>query len=638
MKRIIAFVLVIASALSAYAVSIKAKSSYAGTWTTYMVTTPSSLEGYTPVTNGRDAWNQYGSYRYLRTDSTGFFYVKKIDGRWWMIDPDGYAGINRAVCSFDNSKVQWDYDLCQRIGFNGSGNFLGSESQTENAYNQMTYAKWGYTRRVPMHSTYKSKRKSYYPNYKVPSGDYLYVLDPIFEHVCDSLVARLIKPYINERNLVGWFTDNELPFNEDQLAFMVTKLDANDPSRQAALAWAAQKGITADDIANKSAKVTDDINKQFAGYLAETYFSIVERAIRKVDTNHLILGSRLHGRPRANMYVVKASHAHTDVTSVNFYDRFCPNDQIAKVVWTLDHPCLIGEFYIKDINRQAGTQSGAGWYVENQANRGLWYQNTCHQLLANRCFVGFHYFRFMDDADGSNKGIVNASRSEYKDMSALMREFNEQIYALCDFYDHQHRDTSTIGTQHIFKPTKVNTQDQTLSVCYTRTAANRKSAVMQFTLPQTTSPVKHAVLRVYCTQADAVMYHLQVSAIDSMGDSNLMNRIAAEPDSLHTGWYEWDITTYVREQYAPTLTFKIHALNSTTNPALFASSTYKDSNLCPQLDITYENTVPLGFTDVSARKNDGNYYSVSGHNYGEKTTNLTPGIYMHNGSKLLILH
>src|ERR1700739_5000937 len=38
-----------------------------------------------------------------RTDrhftSTGFYYTRKIDGRWWFIDPDGHPYLNSAVAT-----------------------------------------------------------------------------------------------------------------------------------------------------------------------------------------------------------------------------------------------------------------------------------------------------------------------------------------------------------------------------------------------------------------------------------------------------------------------------------------------------------------------------------------------------------
>lgn len=40
---------------------------------------------------GPQEWDQYGGWKNgPRFEATGQFYVKKIDGKWWMIDPEGY--------------------------------------------------------------------------------------------------------------------------------------------------------------------------------------------------------------------------------------------------------------------------------------------------------------------------------------------------------------------------------------------------------------------------------------------------------------------------------------------------------------------------------------------------------------------
>ncbi|MDR2169894.1 MAG: beta-galactosidase, partial [Planctomycetaceae bacterium] len=39
---------------------------------------------------GPDNWNQYGGWtKGLKQEATGYFYTKKIDGQWWLVDPEG---------------------------------------------------------------------------------------------------------------------------------------------------------------------------------------------------------------------------------------------------------------------------------------------------------------------------------------------------------------------------------------------------------------------------------------------------------------------------------------------------------------------------------------------------------------------
>ena len=475
--------------------TLQVKSSYGGAWQKKPLQLMATLQGFVPMENPRANWTEEGSYTCLRSDSTGYYRVEKIDGRWWMIDPNGYATINRGMCCMPTSDIQHNYDMCYDLGFNGSGNFLSSESQTMKIYNTQNLRQWGYTRRVPFYAGYAKARHKYYPDTPEAlrnNDTYIFALDPLFARYCDSIAALRIAPYAEERQMVGWFTDNEIAFQNNQLQLLVRDLPEGDTCRTLALEWAAAHGLTEHDCVKATTALTEDLKNQFVAYVAETYYKTVYEAIRTYDPNHLILGSRLHGRPRANLHLVAASHKYTDVTSVNFYDRYQPDDQIAKTEWTQDHPCIIGEFYIKDINRQSGTQSGAGWYVNSQQERGYWYQHVVLQLLKNKCFVGWHYFRYADDPDGSNKGITDANNTEYKEMTKWMKEINDQVYPLTEYFDSISRDTvGETFTQSI--PAAADTYievgsadthggESTMLVHYTRAEANRKEAFVRFSL------------------------------------------------------------------------------------------------------------------------------------------------------------
>ena len=48
-------------------------------------------EEYLRVHTGADDWSRYGGWKKgPRFEATGHFRVQKVDGKWWMIDPEGY--------------------------------------------------------------------------------------------------------------------------------------------------------------------------------------------------------------------------------------------------------------------------------------------------------------------------------------------------------------------------------------------------------------------------------------------------------------------------------------------------------------------------------------------------------------------
>ena len=360
-------------------------------------------------------------------------------------------------------------------------------------------------------------------------------------------------------------------------------------------------------------KATKAQKEAYAVYLAEHYYSVVTRAIRAVDTCHLILGSRLHGVPRSIQGVVDMSHKYCDVTSVNFYDYFCPDNQIARTTWTNDHPCLVTEFYIKDIHFASGTQEGAGWYVNNQTDRGRWYQNTCLQLLHNPCFVGWQYFRFMDN-NNSNKGMVSDKREEYTDMTRYMEELNSQVYRLIDFFDGTSRCPQDVQSECAFAPTAdtyitlgakqedTHGNEPTLLVRYYGTENQRHESFLRFDLSQVESLIpylKKAELRLVCATTDGEPHNLLVSGVeDSAWDETLTgaqraanaswkstyNRVASYKHAFAAdSVYTFDVTRWVID-HAETPSFKLHALTKTNDVVSFYS---REASAQPQLVLTF---------------------------------------------------
>jgi hypothetical protein len=102
----------------------------------------------------------------------------------------------------------------------------------------------------------------------------------------------------------------------------------------------------------------------------------------ETDSNHLYLGSRLHGGDLKHTVVWNSAGPYVYAIAVNYYD-----------VWTLDlkpatnwvawlaEPFFITEQYAKSMDSGLGDISGAGWTVKTQADRGKAHQNLTLGLL-----------------------------------------------------------------------------------------------------------------------------------------------------------------------------------------------------------------------------------------------------------------
>jgi len=452
MKSLVLYICFLGFSLTSLAQSVALDtrpSTGTGSWTTRQAKLVNLLLGNALITNSSNLdVNKYGSTNQISSVATGFFYTKKVNGRWWIIDPEGKAGFNIAVNSVpkntDDTKLGQSYDKLWELGFNGIGNFLDDESQTIR-YNNLNTNKFSYTRRINFHGTYAYKRDEYYPATTPSSStilNYVFVFDPAFVTYCESRAKTFGDAYKNEPNLLGYFLDNELPFHSDQLLRFLRDLAPGDPCYDAAAEFATIKGLTVSQVVSSYSSVSSAIKDEFSTKVADKYYEIVTTAIKKYDPNHLTLGSRLHGGSRAMEGIVKASAKWCDVVSVNFYDNYSPDNQITsptKYLTWIDKPCLVGEFYTKgyDTYEQGIVNgfSGAGWVVRTQTDRGNFYQNTCLELIASRLFVGWHYFKYYDDSD-SNKGMFKRpSGEEYTNMTGLMKMMNINRFKTAEFYD-----------------------------------------------------------------------------------------------------------------------------------------------------------------------------------------------------------
>lgn len=144
-------------------ISVKYSSAYPpiSSWKTENTRIIAYMDGYKPAIKTLKAYqesvNKYGSSTTLpKQAATGRFYTKKIDGRWWLVDPEGCLHLERSATSLrkgtsSRNKTAWNsrfgtdekwLSITQRelseIGFHGTGAFCtGTYSliQTHNASN-----------------------------------------------------------------------------------------------------------------------------------------------------------------------------------------------------------------------------------------------------------------------------------------------------------------------------------------------------------------------------------------------------------------------------------------------------------------------------------------------------------------------
>ena len=143
--------------------------------------------------------------------------------------------------------------------------------------------------------------------------------------------------------MLGYFTDNELPLYSDNLLDLFLGIDKTNDNFIVVDSWMRSRS-------GPNYLITDTDRQDFLEYLTDTYYKTVRDCIRAYDTNHMIIGSRLHGSAKAKYQIFKSAGKYMDIVSVNVYSWFqLDNSKTANWVESANKPFLISEFYTKDI-------------------------------------------------------------------------------------------------------------------------------------------------------------------------------------------------------------------------------------------------------------------------------------------------
>lgn len=429
-------------------------------WKQYIARTVESLPDF--VQEKESAFSPYGGWTIWKSKASGFFRTEKINGRWWLIDPEGYPYIHRAVVALNPGKSQKQKEvfskefgsneewikqtsaMLKENGFNGAGAWtdvnLLRKQQEPLAYTVII---------SPMGNYRKDHLKKFGGKYEEAGWQgYRYDLAMVFDEEFDRYIEEAVKPitqYKDDKFLLGYFTDNELPWVFDALDRHLTKLGKNEQGYIAAEKWLRErKGVV------NVNEITDEDRSAFTAFYFETYLRKVTTALRKADPNHLYLGCRFNQdknrQELSNPAIFQIAGKYMDVVSVNHYRKWEPDQQILNnwAEWS-GKPFLITEWYTKSEDSGLPNNTGAGWLVHTQKDRGLFYQNFTLGLIENKNCVGWHWFKYMDnDPDDmttdpsnrdSNKGVVDRYFEPYQPLLEQMKIINTNTFNLVRYFD-----------------------------------------------------------------------------------------------------------------------------------------------------------------------------------------------------------
>ena len=289
-------------------------------------------------------------------------------------------------------------------------------------------------------------------NLHTPGTAFPNVFNPDFAEQCDRAAAKACAVNRDDPEVLGYFIDNEL-------AWEGRNRGATRPWGLFDAACAKPQGNTARTaveafLEKQGLKIGDDIpvavKQRFVGLVAMKYFSVASAAIRRHDSNHLVLGCRFAGAVVPDV-VWKAAGRYCDVVTLNAYSRaeleageiiFRYNDgylpigeALARISALAGRPVLLTEWSFPAFDSGLLCRNGAGQRFDTQIERAWASRLYAETVLSLPCVVGYDYFMWVDmPAKGisrrfpedTNYGLVRENGTEYRELTEAFAEVHKR--------------------------------------------------------------------------------------------------------------------------------------------------------------------------------------------------------------------
>jgi len=403
--------------------------------------------------------DEYGGWRGLQGQKTGFFHVEKIGGRWWFVTPAGNVyfalGATMHAKRHGMSREEWERQQIGRLrswGFNCADEKLRpapSEPGLPYTINCNLARLGGPPLPIPL--TPGLPPWSVFPD----------VFDPAWPQRCQEHLDKTLKPLADDPMLIGFYLDNEVCLGGWYEA--VTNTDLESPARKAFVEVARQyyadkPDQLASDWKQHSVATIDDLMKvkgsppsvpalkaAWNRAVAERYFGGGVAACKKAAPKHLCLGIRMYNAAPPPPEILAVMSKYCDVISMNLYSPY--PDRMLTHVFTLvpmmygalQRPFMTSEFSYRGGDTAHPNTQGAPPTVPTQTDRGVGYLSYVASMASLPFYIGTVWFCYGDQetqikwkgyGEDCNYGMIDGHNHPYAVLTEIMRQTNASIYEL----------------------------------------------------------------------------------------------------------------------------------------------------------------------------------------------------------------
>jgi hypothetical protein len=383
--------------------------------------------------------SQYGGYKAKQLKATGFFRTEKMDGKWWLVDPEGYLFLSVGVdCMgasvrtstkgreyiFENlqdtsgNADYYKWNLQQRYGDKADTEWVNTAVKRMHAWGLNTIANWSSS------AAFSSNPAPFVlsvPGLQLEKGimGLPDIYDPQYAEAIDKSIGGMADKYKDNPWLLGYFVGNEQPWPGQESILCDRILNGNDrPIKTALQAYIQVKGESPEA---KRAFVYETFGK-FLGQVNST--------LKKHDPHHLNLGMRFGGETSSELLAIIGKHF--DVFSFNCYALQPSEEFMKRIDEQTGLPVLVGEYHfgVPDRGMAAGIVQ-----VATRQDRGKAYRYYNEQGYAHPSLVGAHWFQWIDqpntgrgDGENYNIGLLDITDRPYPDMVEAMQATHKRLY------------------------------------------------------------------------------------------------------------------------------------------------------------------------------------------------------------------
>ena len=432
-----------------------------------------------PGPSGR---NQYGGWADgPRYEATGHFRVQKINGKWWMIDPEGCLfwshGIIRVNASsavtplhggnLGSRDFMFEYlpapgDSLYRFRFTNDELLapyyeLWQEDSTFDFSSANIYRKYGPDYKDIWAALAHRRLRSWGLNtianssdsdicrmdrtpfidrfdiWSVPiegaDGTWLPVMDPFDPSFRKAVETQLIrhKRDIEDPYLLGYFVDNEIKWGDStHVARCVAAAPESQAAKKAMRAFLEQRHGRATDPSDASEEDLLAFNRR----VIEEYYKVIRESFDRFAPGVLYMGCRFADFVCSNPDVVTIGAKYCDVISHNQY-RYTIDSY--RLPGDLDKPVMVGEWHFGAYDR--GLFHPSLETCGSQQERASFYVKYALGALKHPLIIGIHWHQMMDQAttgrfDGENLqvGFLDCCDTPYPETIEACRSVGYILY------------------------------------------------------------------------------------------------------------------------------------------------------------------------------------------------------------------